>query len=133
MRIEDIYPENNQKARGIYTPAKKIDMGECYLIFVSGRQAKKDSDHKIISGDIETQTEEIFENIESILNTAGATIDNVVKAVIYLTDMSNFKKVCKIRDKWFEKCKPVSTMVEISGTTRKGTKIEIEVTAIVEK
>ena len=131
--IENIYPENNQKARGVYTPAKKIDIGDCYLIFVSGRQAKKNSNHEIISEDVEVQTEEVFEDIESTLNAAGASIDDVVKAVIYLTNMSNFDKVCKIRDKWFAKCQPVSTMVEISGTTRKGTKIEIEVTAIKEK
>jgi len=133
MKIENIYPENNQKARGTYSPAKKIDIGNCYLIFVSGRQARKNSNHEIIAEDVEVQAEEVFENIETILNAAGATMDNVVKAVIYLTDMNNFDKVCKIRDKWFEKSKPVSTMVEISGTTRKGTKVEIEVTAMIEK
>lgn len=132
IKIENIHPEEWQKTRGIYTPAKKIDLGDSYLIFISGQQAKKNENNEVTS-DIETQTNEIFESIEGILKAAGASINNVVKAVIFLTDINDFGKVSPIRDKWFAECKPVSTLVEVNCMTRKGAKIEIEITAIIEK
>jgi len=133
MKIEDIVP-SDYKTRGSYTPAKKIDLGDSYLIFVSGVQApKKDDSHEVITDDIAEQTKLVFEEINGILKQADATLDNVVKAVIYLTDMNDFDIVSPIRAEYFKNSMPVSTMVEVNGMTRKGAKIEIEVTAIKEK
>ena len=131
--IEDIYPEGWQDTRGIYSPAKKIDLGGAFLIFVSGQQVDKDENNKVITDDIEEQTELVFQAIGETLKAANASIDDVVKAQIFLTDMSNFPKVSAIRDKWFAKSKPVSTLIEVNAMTRKGAKIEIEVTAVIKK
>jgi len=133
MNVEDVYPNEWQETRGIYSPAKKIDLGNCYLIFVSGQQVKKNENNEAITDDIEEQTEDVFKSIEAILKSAGASINDIVKAQIFLTDMEDFRKVSPIRDKWFGKCKPVSTLLEVNGMTRKGAKIEIEVTAVKEK
>lgn len=130
--VTDIAPEDYEK-RGVYTPAKKIDLGNFYQIYVSGVQAPKDSSHRVVTDDIEEQTKLVFEDIKNILELAGATIDDVVKAVIYLTDMNEFDKVSKIRGEYFKNSMPVSTLVEVNGMTRKGAKIEIEVTAVVQK
>ncbi len=131
--IEDIYPDGWQETRGVYTPAKKIDLGTSYLIYVSGQQADKDENNEAITDDIEQQTELVFQAIERSLKASGASIDDVVKAQVFLTDIQDFPKVTAIRDKWFQKSKPVSTLVEVSGMTRKGAKIEIEVTAVLKK
>ena len=130
--VTDIAPEDYEK-RGVYTPAKKVDLGNFYQIYVSGVQAPKDADHQVVTDDIEEQTKMVFEDIKKILEQAGATIDDVVKAVIYLTDMNEFDKVSKIRGEYFRNSMPVSTLVEVNGMTREGAKIEIEVTAIVQK
>ena len=58
---------------------------------------------------------------------------DVVKAQIFLTDINDFPKVSAIRDKWFVESKPVSTLLEVNAMTRKGAKIEIEVTAVIKK
>jgi len=130
--IKDILPED-YKTRGSYTPAKKIDLGSYYLIFVSGVQAPKDDNHRVITDDVENQTKLVFEDIIKILNLADATIDDVVKAVIYITDMNDFDKISAIRDEYFKNAKPVSTLIEANRMTRDGAKIEIEVTAVVKK
>lgn len=130
--VEDIVP-GNYKTRGSYTPAKKIDYGDFYQIYVSGVQAPKDDNHRVVTDDVEEQTKLVFEDISKILAMAGATLDDVVKAVVYITDMNDFDKVSKIRSEYFKKSMPVSTLVEVNGMTRKGAKIEIEVTAIIEK
>jgi 2-iminobutanoate/2-iminopropanoate deaminase len=130
--VVNIFPED-YKTRGSYTPAKKIDMGAFYLIFVSGVQAPKDDNHKVVTDDVEEQTKLVFEDIIKILRLAGATIDDVVKAVIFITDMNDFDKISAIRGEYFKKAMSVSTLVEVNGMTRVGAKIEIEVTAIVKK
>jgi 2-iminobutanoate/2-iminopropanoate deaminase len=108
-------------------------MGNFYQIYVSGVQAPKDDKHRVVTDDIEDQTKLVFEDIKKILKEAGATLDDVIKAVIYITDMSDFDKISRIRGGYFKNSKPVSTLVEVSGMTRTGAKIEIEVTAIIEK
>ncbi len=130
--IEDIVL-GDYKTRGSYIPAKKIDVGDFYQIYVSGVQAPKDDSHRVVTDDVEEQTKLVFEDIQKILEHAGATLDDVVKAVIYVTDMNDFDKISKIRGEYFKNSMPVSTLVEVNRMTRTGAKIEIEVTAIVEK
>jgi len=131
--IENIYPEDWQQTRGFYSPAKKIDMGSFYMIYVSGQQVGKNENNEAITDDIEEQTELVFQAIEKILKVANASINDVVKAQIFLTDINDFSKVSAIRDKWFVNSKPVSTLLEVNAMTRKGAKIEIEVTAVIKK
>lgn len=132
MNIENIVT-NSKQARGFYSSAKKIDLGESYLIFVSGIQCPKDENGIILSDGIKEQATLVFEEIGKILNNAGANFDDVVKAVIYLTDMKDFSIVSSIRQEYFINSKPVSTMVEVNGFTESRSKIEIEVTAIIRK
>jgi len=134
MNIKDIWPSGRQETRGIFSPAKKIDLGNYYLIFVSGQQATKNENNEVFSSDIEEQTEDVFKQIDVVLKAAGASMDDVVKSVLYFTDIeADFKKVSAIRDKWFANSKPVSTCASCNGFSRKGAKIEIEVTAIIAK
>ena len=131
MIIENICPEGQEN--NSFTPAKKIDMGNSYMIFVYGVQPDKNKNNEAFSDDIEQQTENVFENINSILELAGATMNDVVKAQIFITDINDLKKVSAIRNKWFIHSKPISTLLEVNAMTRKGTKIEIEVTAVIKK
>jgi 2-iminobutanoate/2-iminopropanoate deaminase len=108
-------------------------MGSFYIIFVSGVQAPQDDNHKVITDDIEEQTTLVFENISKILAQAGATLDDVVKAVIFITNMNEFDKISRIRADYFKNSMPVSTLVEVNRMTRDGAKIEVEVTAIIQK
>lgn len=130
--IENIKPEG-YVMKGVYTPAKKIDLGSSYLIFVSGVQAPKGENNEVATEDIAEQTKLVFEEINTILKQAGATLDHVVKAVIYLKDIKDFDVVSPIRAEYFKNAMPVSTMVEVGGFVRSGSKIEIEVTAVLEK
>jgi len=133
MIRKSIYPEDWQQTRGFCSPAITIDIGDSELIFVSGQQIAKNENNEAITNDISEQTEYVFLQLEKILKSAGSSLDDVVKAQIFLTDIDDFAKVSAIRDKYFAKSKPVSTLVEVNAMTRKGAKIEIEVTAIKEK
>lgn len=131
--IENIYPEDWQQTRGLYSPAKKIDLGTAYMVYVSGHQVEKNEYDEVVTDDIEEQTQLVFQAIEKTLRAAGASMRDVVKAQIFLTDIHDFPKISAIRDKWFAESKPVSTLLEVNAMTRKGAKVEIEVTAIIKK
>lgn len=133
MNIENVYPADWLETRGVYSPAKKIDLGAAYLIYVSGQQVDKNENNEAVTDDIEEQTELVFQALDRTLKAAGASMDDVVKAQIFLTDINDFSKVSAIRDRWFADSKPVSTLLEVNAMTRKGAKVEVEVTAVVSK
>jgi len=123
-----INPDFLPKSRGIFSPAIKVDLGNAEMIFVAGVMAREN-----LNKPTEDQAEEIFNTIEKILNAAGASMDDVVKAQIFLTNINDFSDVSPIRDRYFANAKPVSTMVEVSALARQGATIEIEVIAVKEK
>ncbi len=125
-----INPPDFTKTIGAYSHGIKVNVGEINLIFVTGQIAMDTSGNAIAPNDIEKQTRYIFENIRKILSEAEATIDDVVKAQIFITDMSQYSKVSKVRNEYFENAKPVSTLVEISKTAKEGCDVEIEVIAM---
>ena len=60
-------------------------------------------------------------------------MDDAVKATIYLTDINDFSQVSPIRNKYFSKSEPVSTLVEVNKLVKEGCKVEIEVIAVKSK
>lgn len=133
MNKQFLNPENFTNIMGSYSHGVKVDIGDSELLFVTGQIAMDKDGNAVAPNDITKQTEFIFENINKILIEGNLSIDDVVKAVIYITDMSKFKEVSAVRNKYFVNSKPVSTLVEISKTVKEGCDIEIEVIAIKEK
>lgn len=115
---------------GFYSPGISVDVGDSRFIFVTGQIARHPDGNAVAPGDFKTQTEFIFQKIKAILEEGNASIDDVVKAVIYTTDVTKFKEISEVRNKYFVKAKPVSTLVEITNTVRQGCDVEIEVIAI---
>jgi 2-iminobutanoate/2-iminopropanoate deaminase len=132
MFKEQITPKDSAEIMGAYSHGLRVDMGETEMIFVTG-QIAQDSKGNLICEDIEGQTEYVFTCIQKILNEAGSSLDDVVKAQIFLTNINDFSKVSPIRNKYFKNSKPVSTLVEVSSLVKKGCNIEIEVIAIKKK
>ena len=133
MFKESLLPEGAAEIMGAYSQGLKVDIGNNKeMIFVTG-QIAQDANGNVVCDDIEGQTEYVFNCIQSILKEGNASLDDVVKAQIFLTDINDFSKVSPIRNKYFANSKPVSTMVEVSNLVKKGCKIEIEVIAIREK
>lgn len=130
MFKESIVPEGSAEIMGAYSHGLKVNLGNNKeMIFVTG-QIAQDANGNVVCEDIEGQTEYVFNCIQNILKEVGASLDDVVKAQIFLTDINDFSKVSPIRNKYFAKSKPVSTLVEVNSLVKKGCKIEIEVIAI---
>ncbi len=133
MIKESLAPENSAEIMGSYSHGLNVDLGNNKeMIFVTG-QIAQDANGNVVCEDIEGQTEYVFHCLQDILKEANASLDDVVKTQIFLTDINDFAKVSPIRNKYFAKSRPVSTLVEVNSLVKKGCKIEIEVIAIREK
>jgi len=133
MTKKYLKPEKFTNIMGAYSHGLKVDIGDSEMIFVTGQIAMDKDGNAVAPNDIIKQTEFVFQNIEKILQEGGASLDDVVKAVIYVTDISKFKNISAVRNRYFVKSKPVSTLVEINKTVKEGCDIEIEVIAIKKK
>ena len=123
-------PKDFTEIMGAYSHGLKVDIGNVNIVFVTGQIAMDKNGNAVAPRDIQTQTRFVFENIKKILAEGGASINDVVKVVIYVTDMSKFKEISMIRNECLKNAKPVSTLVEINKTVKDGCDIEIEVIAI---
>lgn len=100
------------------------------IIEVAGTTSMND-DQLVGEGDIYAQTTFIFNKIEKALHEAGASLDDIVRTRMYVTDISKWELVAKAHGEIFDKIRPVATMVEVSKLIDEKLLIEIEVTAII--
>ena len=128
-----INPLDFTKTVGAYSQGLKVDIGDKAMVFVSGQLAMDADGNPVAPGDFGAQTRYIFENIKRILGEAGASLEDVVKVQIFVTDITKFPQVSAVRDEYLGDIKPVSTLLEISRTVREDCDIEIEVTAIMDQ
>ena len=117
---------------GYYSQAVKIDLGAKTMIITAGQIALNDEGKPVAPGDFTKQAKFIFGRIEQVLEAAGASIDDVVKAQFFITDISKYSEVSTVRNEYFANARPATTMVEISNTVAEGCDIEIEVMAIID-
>ncbi|MFC2155960.1 RidA family protein [Acidobacteriota bacterium] len=116
------------KAPGAINPySQGVKAGN--FIFLSGQINLNPTAAKLVDGGVETQTKQIFKNIKAVLNEAGADLPNIVKATIFLKDMSDFKKVNEIYAQHFEKPYPARSAVTVKELPL-SVDIEIEVIAL---
>jgi reactive intermediate/imine deaminase len=101
------------------------------MVFVSGQVSKNPKGEVVGKGDIRAQTRQCIENLKHVLEAGGATLDNVVKVTIYVTDMENLRAIHEVRAEYFKEKYPASTLVEVSGLATQGCMIEIEAIAII--
>lgn len=100
------------------------------IVEVSGTVAS-DGNNVIGEGDVYEQTKCILKKIEGVLNEAGATIQDVIRTRIYVTDISKWNEVAKAHQEMFENIKPATSMVQVSALISPEYLVEIEATAIV--
>lgn len=112
---------------GPYSQAVKVGN----LLFISGQIARDPATGELVQGDIKAQTRQIMENIKEILAAAGASLDHVVKATIFLGDINDFAAVNEVYGAYFSADPPARSCVQVAALP-KGVPIEIEMIAVVD-
>ncbi len=108
--------------------SRLVRVGNC--IEVAGTTAM-DGEVLVGKGDVYAQTVFIFKKIEKVLQEAGASLEDVVRTRMYVTDIRLWELVGKAHGEFFKVIKPVATMVEVNRLIHDDLLIEIEVTAMV--
>ena len=111
-------------AIGPYSQAIRI--GE--FLYTSGQISLDPESMKMITGDIEVETEKVLKNIEAILKEDELNLNNIIKTTVYLTDLSEFGRMNQVYEKFFTDTKPARACVQVAALP-KGAKVEIDVVA----
>ena len=105
--------------------------GPAKTVYIAG-QIAFDKEGKVVgAGDMAAQAEQVFKNLQSALEAAGAKFSDVVKMNTYITDMAKAPAVREVRARYFGQSTPASTLVQVAALARPELMIEIEVIAVV--
>jgi enamine deaminase RidA (YjgF/YER057c/UK114 family) len=100
------------------------------LVFVSGTVAWGPDGKLVGKGDVYAQAKQTLANIEGYLRQAGATLKDVVRTRIYLTDIGRWQEAARAHREAFGDVRPASSMLEISGLAEPEMLVEIEAVAV---
>jgi len=121
-----ISTEKAPSAIGPYSQAIRIGN----LVFCSGQIPIDPATGEFVSGGIKEQTEQVLKNLTAVLESAGATLQNVVKTTVFLADMNDFAAMNEVYAKFFSDNKPARSTVQAARLPRDA-RVEIECIAII--
>jgi 2-iminobutanoate/2-iminopropanoate deaminase len=126
MNKETVATDRAPKAIGPYEQAIKV--GE--FVYTAGQIAIDPKTGNLVEGDIAAQTRRVLENLKAVLESAGSSLDRVVKATVFLKNMADFAAMNEVYAEYLGKAKPARSTVAVVELPR-GALIEIDFVALV--
>ncbi|PZP47238.1 MAG: reactive intermediate/imine deaminase [Pseudopedobacter saltans] len=127
--MTDIEILNTKKAPAAIGPYNQATKAGGFL-YVSGQIPLDPETMELVNASIEEETHQVFKNLQAILENAGASFEHVVKASVFLSDMSLFATVNEIYAQYFVKNAPARECVAVK-TLPKNVNVEISVIAYI--
>ena len=122
-----IFTENAPAPIGPYNQA--VLKGN--TLYTSGQIAINPATGELVTDTIETETEQVMQNMKAVLEAAGMTFENVVKTTIFIMDMNDFGKINTVYGSYFnEKPAPARETVQVACLP-KNVNVEISMIAII--
>ena len=121
MSLNTIAVPDAPKAIGPY--AQGIVAGG--FLFTAGQVGLDPATMKLVEGDAAAQTRRVFDNLEAVLAGAGATLSDVVRAGVYLVDMSDFARMNEVFAARFGAHRPARSTVAVAALPA-GARVEID-------
>ena len=121
MSKKIITTEKAPQAIGTYSQAVKHQG----LVFLSGQIPLDPQSMEIVTGGIEAQIRQVFDNLSAVCTAAGGTLDDILKLTVFLTDMSDFPQVNSIMGQYFNAPYPARAAVQVAALP-KGVNVEMD-------
>lgn len=125
MEKKSVFTEKAPKAIGPYSQA--ITVGN--MLFTSGQLGIDPTTGNIVEGTIQDETQQSLNNLKSVLEAAGATLNDVVKTTVFIKDMNQFGLINEVYGQFFNEHKPARSCVEVARLPKDGN-VEVEAIAI---
>ncbi len=116
---------NSPKAIGPYSQGIIVNN-----MFYSSGQIPLTASGELVTGDVQEQTHQVFKNLQAVLEEAGASLETVVKATVFVKNMGDFEAINNVYGQYFNVHKPARSLVEVARLP-KDVLVEIEVIALV--
>jgi reactive intermediate/imine deaminase len=121
MSKNAIHSEGAPAAIGTYSQA--VETGG--LVFQSGQIPLDPATMEVVDGDFEARARRVFDNLAAVATAAGASLDDVVKLTVFLTDLGNFATVNNVMEDYFRKPYPARAAVGVASLP-KGVDVEAD-------
>ena len=126
---QNVYSKTGWEKTASYCRAKRVQN----TVYVSGTAAVDDNRNVVAPNDMHGQALFVMSKIERALNECGATMKDVVRTRLYVTDMAQCDKLAAVLGNAFRDIDPASTCVEVSSLVSPELLVEIEVDAVIEE
>ncbi len=100
------------------------------FVYTSGQVALDPASGQLVGDDVQTQTRRVFQNLQAVLESAGTSLDNIVKTTVFLTSMSDFQAMNIVYAEYFQAMKPARSTIAVVELPRKAL-VEIECVAVI--
>ena len=129
--MQVINTNNAPQAIGPYVQAMEISPSEVGgLIYTSGQiPLDKEGNDALFQEGVQAQTKQVIENLKAVLESAGSSLDKIVKTTVFLADMEDFAKMNEIYNQYFDTHKPARSAIAVK-TLPKHARVEIEAIAV---
>ncbi len=121
----------------VYTPAAPAAIGPYSqaivagnLVFTAGQVALDPKTGQLVGSDVAAQTARVLENVQAVLEAAGASLQSVVKTTVYLADMGHFAAMNEVYARYFGDHKPARSTVQ-AARLPKDALVEIDTIAVI--
>jgi len=128
--IERVRVSSNSPYEPLIGFSRAVRAGD--TAYVSGTVAWGPDGELVGRGDVYAQAKQAIANIEAALRQAGASLRDVVRTRIYLTDISRWEEAARAHREAFAEVRPASSLLEVSGLASPDMLVEIEAIAVVE-
>jgi len=128
MEKRQINPWRWQDALG-FSQAWRVD-GAGSFVFVAGQGPISADGELVGSGDFEAQVRQTFENLRTVLEQAGASLESVVKLTVFLTDIGTLREFGRVRNEFLPGPPPASSALQVTALAVPGMLVEVEAIAV---
>ncbi|HBD97999.1 MAG TPA: reactive intermediate/imine deaminase [Gemmatimonadetes bacterium] len=124
-------PHRSVQAEGLTAPIGPYSPGMVFdrLVIVSGQGATDPATGELAGPDVESQTHQVFRNMQAILEAAGSDLSRVLRCGVFLVDLRDFEKMNRVYAEVFGEHRPARTTVQVASLPDPGLRVEIDAIA----